>query len=105
MMRGNTIVSGVTTWESHETFQEQLAAKTSPYNFACYHNATADRPTPKFNSTGKDWLYILRSVQNTGTFYSGQDRFVRNLAQVYLTNPAEAWVACLGIVHISWFVL
>ena len=25
--------------------------------------------------------------------------------QVYLTNPAEAWVACPGILHRSYYVL
>ena len=36
-------------------------------------------------------LYKLRSVQNTGTCYPGQG----------LTNPAEVWVTCPGILHRS----
>ena len=51
---------------------------------------------------------IMRSVQNTGTYYSIQGWFVRNLAwggyaesQVYMTNQTEACVACPGIQHIS----
>ena len=44
-------------------------------------------------------LYKLRFVQNTGTCYPGQG--LSASAQVYLTNPAEAWVACPGILHIG----
>ena len=43
------------------------------------------------------WLYKLRCVKHTGTCYPGQGWFVRNL--VRLTNPAEASVACPGILH------
>ena len=56
-----------------------------------------------YNLGMKYVIYKLRSVQNTGTCYSGHGWFVRNLAeaQVSLTNPAEAWVACPGILHRS----
>ena len=49
-------------------------------------------------------VYKLRSVQNTGTCYPGQDWFVRNLAwgryaecQMYLTKPVEVFFR--GILH------